>query len=108
MNIIKTSFLALSLAMPCLAFAEGGGDIVFEKMSQANGAAIAKQELKREGAIAQGVDYKYGMDLDIKKVIKTSPPSKKCGPAPAEMTYEDSRGELHTINYIKHGTCDKK
>lgn len=48
-------------------------------------------------------DYKYGMRLDIAEVIAMEyfPPEPNfCGVIPAQMTYEDSTGELNTIRYL--------
>jgi len=47
--------------------------------------------------------YKYGMHLDIDKLIKleylrTAP--AHCGTIPAEITYEDSTGEVHIVEYL--------
>ncbi|MGY2260582.1 DUF2790 domain-containing protein [Pseudomonas sp. SDO55104_S430] len=44
--------------------------------------------------------YSYGANLDIKKVITiTDIPNNICGPVPAQMTYEDSSGQRHVMQY---------
>ncbi|GAB3389109.1 DUF2790 domain-containing protein [Azotobacter armeniacus] len=48
-------------------------------------------------------DYRYGMRLDIAKVIAMEyfPPEPDfCGVIPAQMTYEDSMGDLKAIRYL--------
>lgn len=55
-------------------------------------------------APAPAVAYTYGMHLDIAKVIRISSAADTCGPAPAEMTYRDSRGDLHVLQYSLYGT----
>lgn len=48
-------------------------------------------------------DYSYGMRLDIAEVVAMEyfPPEPDfCGVIPAQMTYEDSMGELNTIRYL--------
>lgn len=48
-------------------------------------------------------NYEYGMDLDIAKVISVkyfSPKPKFCGVIPAQLTYEDSKGERHAVRYL--------
>jgi hypothetical protein len=43
--------------------------------------------------------YTYGMKLDIKKVITVTDIPDQCGPVPAKMTYEDSHGQQHVMQY---------
>ncbi|NUT78489.1 DUF2790 domain-containing protein [Pseudomonas sp. C1C7] len=44
--------------------------------------------------------YTYDSHLDIKKVITiTDIPNNICGPVPAQMTYEDSNGQRHVMQY---------
>jgi hypothetical protein len=48
--------------------------------------------------------YTYGTRLDIKRVIEVSEVADECGPVPARMTYEDSRGQRRTIEYQVMGS----
>ncbi|KOY01692.1 MULTISPECIES: DUF2790 domain-containing protein [Pseudomonas] len=48
--------------------------------------------------------YSYGMKLDIQKVISISDTADKCGPVPTQMTYEDSKGQRHILQYSVMGT----
>lgn len=43
--------------------------------------------------------YQYGMHLDIAHVVKTTPVANVCGPTPVQMTYSDSHGGTHTLEY---------
>jgi hypothetical protein len=43
--------------------------------------------------------YTYSTPLDIKKVISVTDVSDKCGATPVQMTYQDSRGQQHVIEY---------
>lgn len=46
------------------------------------------------------VPYKYGDKLDIAKVVSLSQiPDNTCEVVPATMTYIDSKGVQHTIEY---------
>ncbi|MDG0898674.1 DUF2790 domain-containing protein [Pseudomonas sp. GD03721] len=56
-------------------------------------------------AAPQPSDYKYGMKLDVAKLIYITPTVKFCGNVNKLMTYEDSQGDLHTIRYISQGQC---
>ncbi|MFJ3368405.1 DUF2790 domain-containing protein [Pseudomonas sp. NPDC086251] len=49
-------------------------------------------------------NYAYGTKLDIKKVIAVSDIPDQCGPVPAQMTYEDSNGQRHILQYQVMGT----
>ncbi|MFP3680198.1 DUF2790 domain-containing protein [Pseudomonas sp. URMO17WK12:I12] len=48
--------------------------------------------------------YTYDTHLDIKRVISVSDVGDECGPVPAQMTYEDSRGQQHVLQYQVMGT----
>ncbi|MGF6110269.1 DUF2790 domain-containing protein [Pseudomonas frederiksbergensis] len=48
--------------------------------------------------------YAYGMNLDIQKVIAITDTGDQCGPVPAQMTYEDSHGQRHILQYQVMGT----
>ncbi|EJM72256.1 DUF2790 domain-containing protein [Pseudomonas sp. GM55] len=48
--------------------------------------------------------YTYGTKLDIKRVIEVSEIASECAPVPARMTYEDSQGQRHTLEYEVMGT----
>jgi Protein of unknown function (DUF2790) len=43
--------------------------------------------------------YEYGMKLDIAKVVSQSEGVEVNGIIPMQMTYQDSRGERHTLQY---------
>lgn len=53
---------------------------------------------------AHAVTYTYGMHLDIAHVLRISSAADTCGPTPAEMTYRDSKGEIHVLQYSLYGT----
>ncbi|KAB0491168.1 DUF2790 domain-containing protein [Pseudomonas vancouverensis] len=61
-------------------------------------------------AFAQGSDatvvetYTYDSTLDIAKVIAVSDIADECGPVPAQMTYEDSHGQRHILQYQVMGS----
>lgn len=55
--------------------------------------------------VPQPVDYKYGMKLDVAKVVYMTPAISHCGNVGKLMTYEDSKGDLYTIRYLVQGQC---
>ncbi len=103
---MKTSVLAaLSISMiSSLAMAEGNTDRVYGRMIQAN------EEAMQEYAIANGqnppevVHYRYGMRLDIDRVVHMTSTDGSCDVMPAQMTYENSSGELNILEYRVAGT----
>lgn len=53
--------------------------------------------------------YDYSQDLDIAKVVRmNTAPGNQCGPVQGHMTYIDSKGVQHELNYARLGdSCDK-
>lgn len=49
--------------------------------------------------------YRYGMKLDIARVVNVTPPVRTCKVVPSRMTYEDSSGQLKTLEYQVLGLC---
>lgn len=86
------------------ALAEGRSDPVYGEM-------IKKNEAKwHEYAVAMGKTppeteyYKYGMKLDVKKLLHTTSRNIGCDVMPAQMTYQDSNDELRILEYRVFGT----
>lgn len=52
----------------------------------------------------QAVAYRYGMQLDIAQVVNITPVADVCGVVPVEMTYLDSHGAKHILQYSEFGT----
>lgn len=48
--------------------------------------------------------YRYGMNLDIKKVISIEGDYEACEVVPMHMLYEDSHGQRHRLEYLVMGT----
>ncbi len=64
------------------------------------GLAAQAQAQADEEAVA----YRYGMQLDIAKVVSITPVADICGVVPVEMTYLDSQGAKHILQYSEFGT----
>lgn len=100
MNIMNISIAIAILAASSAVMAEGGGDRVYGQMLQKNQQAMEQYAIKNGKAMPEIVHYKYGVDLDIEKVVSVTPTAAKyCGLVPSRMTYEDSSGKLITIEY---------
>ncbi|MFV3305755.1 DUF2790 domain-containing protein [Pseudomonas sp. NY15181] len=62
--------------------------------------ALAEQANAGDQAQSAAVEqYTYDMKLDVANVISTTDVSNQCGIVPARMTYEDSQGQRHTVEY---------
>ncbi|MGX0892390.1 hypothetical protein AB7M22_004398 [Pseudomonas sp. ADAK2 TE3594] len=48
--------------------------------------------------------YDYSTKLDIVHVISITEPANECAPVPVQMTYEDSHGQRHVLQYQIMGT----
>ncbi|MDB5982316.1 MAG: putative secreted protein [Pseudomonas sp.] len=47
--------------------------------------------------------YNYSSTLDVAKVISQTDVSSVCGTTPVDMTYLDSAGQQHTVEYLVVG-----
>ena len=104
MKVFKAFFTISILALSSLAIAEGGGDRVYGRMMQENQQAMEQYALKIGKSNPEFVHYKYGMDLDIHKVVSMTQANINCAVAPSRMTFEDSAGKLNTVEYRVMGT----
>lgn len=61
--------------------------------------AVLADEASSNGAETLVEQYSYSQDLDIAKVISMSDVPNVCKVVPARMTYEDSKGHRHILEY---------
>jgi hypothetical protein len=54
-------------------------------------------------AALPAVDYHYGMDVDIQKVLHRTDTSDKTGVVPVTLVYEDSEGEVRKLRFLEWG-----
>ncbi|CAI8860777.1 DUF2790 domain-containing protein [Pseudomonas sp. IT-P44] len=59
--------------------------------------------LQEPGAHVSAVDYHYGMEIDVKRVLQRTDTSNKTGVVPVTLVYEDSLGEVHKIRFLEWG-----
>jgi len=52
--------------------------------------------------------YHYGMHLDVQKIISKTDVSNKSGVVPVTMVYQDSKGEVHKVQYLQQGGYDDR
>ncbi|KRA27770.1 DUF2790 domain-containing protein [Pseudomonas sp. Root569] len=105
MNFYKVALGVLTAVLSLAALAEGGGDRTFAQMMERNEKAMAAYALKNGKPVPEVQAYRYGMELDIAKVVNVTPPVRSCNTVPSRMTYEDSSGKLNTLEYQVMGVC---
>ncbi|MGF6558696.1 hypothetical protein ABIA48_005076 [Pseudomonas sp. S30_BP2TU TE3576] len=59
--------------------------------------------LQEPGAHVSAVEYHYGMEIDVKRVLQRTDTSDKTGMVPVTLVYEDSEGEVHKIRFLEWG-----
>lgn len=50
------------------------------------------------------VEYRYGMSLDIAKVLRMTSTAQACNVGQTTMTYQDHAGDLHALAYQAIGS----
>ena len=59
--------------------------------------------LQEPGAHVSSVEYHYGMEIDVKRVLQRTDTSDKTGMVPVTLVYEDSEGDVHKIRFLEWG-----
>ncbi|WP_338479499.1 DUF2790 domain-containing protein [Pseudomonas trivialis] len=104
---LQTVGLGVFAAM--LSFGAGAqGERAYAALLESNENAMAAYAEKRGLPAPQVQVYRYGMNLDIAKVVNVSPPIRSCNAVPSRMTYWDSAGKLNTLEYQVMGVCRMK
>ncbi|QIE91109.1 MULTISPECIES: DUF2790 domain-containing protein [Pseudomonas] len=90
-----------------LAYAEVVPEEYTQRMEALNYQAVSIYAGRTGKTIPTVEDYRYGMKMDVEKVIHVTPTATAnlCGNVPRLMTYENSGGELKTIRYSVSGNC---
>jgi hypothetical protein len=76
-----------------------------ERLEQAGKDATARYAASVNKPAPELKDYRYGMEVDVAKLVHVSQNVKYCGTVKSLMGYEDSKGELHLVRYLVSGTC---
>lgn len=103
MKVFKGVAASLILMASSAALAEGGSDRLYGKMIQANERAMRAYAAANGKEPPQVTHYRYGMQLDVAKVIAVTSKRDTCDVMPAQMTYEDSTGALNILEYRTAG-----
>ncbi|MEZ2743819.1 MULTISPECIES: DUF2790 domain-containing protein [Halopseudomonas] len=102
---IQTRVAMVSIMLiSSFAMAEGSADKVYGSMIQENEKRWREYALSIDKNPPETVHYRYGMDVDIERVIHITSTRIGCGVMPAQMTYKDSNGNLNILEYRASGT----
>ncbi|GLZ87190.1 hypothetical protein Pres01_32410 [Metapseudomonas resinovorans] len=66
-------------------------------------SVFAQDGTPNQGSGIAPVDYHYGMEVDIQKVLHRTDTSQKTGVVPVTLVYEDSDGEVHKLRFLEWG-----
>ena len=108
MKAIKTLVFCFAIVSPIASYAVAAVQVTAEEVIREHQSLIAKYADSRQKPLPPIVEYAYGMDLDVNKVVRASPDVRACKVMPQLMTYEDSKGRLNTIQYKVQSSCHGK
>ena len=103
MKVIKSITAILAIVASSAALAEGGSDRLYGKMIQANEQAMRAYAAANGKKPPEVIHYRYGMRLDVAKVISMTSTKASCDVMPAQMNYEDSNGDVKILEYRTAG-----
>ncbi|EPV3035045.1 DUF2790 domain-containing protein [Pseudomonas aeruginosa] len=90
MNISKQTMISITAAV--LVVAAG--------LAQASQRQAIHIESQPQAGQVPVETYRYGLKLDVARVLSTSDTSHLCGVVPTVMHYENSRGEVRALEYL--------
>ncbi|KPW38933.1 hypothetical protein ALP45_03528 [Pseudomonas coronafaciens pv. atropurpurea] len=105
MRTAKSLLLALVILSPLSAFAYTTDEVKATTVIKEHQASVEKYATIHNKPMPEIKEYKYGMKLDVAKLIRKSPDLQTCAVMPKLMTYEDSKGKLNTVQYQVLGGC---
>jgi len=105
MNITKVVLAVVLLGSTQLAFSSSSVESLEQKYQEQNIDITRKYALDNNKKEPVVVDYKYGMKIDVTKLIHQTKDIEVCGNFKKIMSYEDSQGELHSVRYTLLGEC---
>lgn len=100
---VLTSILLLTAASS--AFAQTGAKTHNMDIEQKNREALHKYSQETGKPVPAVVDYSYGMDLDVNKIIYMTQGVAFCGTINKIMSFEDDQGNPQSVRYVDKGEC---
>jgi hypothetical protein len=103
-KVMKGLVIAALVTASVGAMASGGSPLN-QRLEQAAEAATSHYAQDAGKPMPQLEDYRYGMKLDVAKLVYSTPGVQHCGNVQSMMSYEDSQGDLHMLRYLVDGEC---
>lgn len=105
MNILKGFVAAALFFFAASVSAQNNVKDINARLEQVGKDATARYAQSLNKPMPELKDYRYGMDMDIAKLVHVSQNVMYCGNVRSIMSFEDSKGELHMVRYIVKGNC---
>lgn len=102
------ALIATCISLASLPSYALSGDSLAQESIEKHQNAIQAYGDKKNKLMPEIIQYKYGMKLDVAKVVRQTPDTKSCQVIPRLMTYENSAGELMTVQYMALSECRNK
>ncbi|MCY1289728.1 hypothetical protein D9M68_739660 [compost metagenome] len=78
--------------------------VVSAVLSSLAPSVFAQDIYQEPGSGIPAVDYHYGMELDVHRVLSRTDTSQRTGVVPVTLVFEDSKGDLHKIRFLEWGS----
>jgi len=103
--MLRPTLTAALLALSLASQASGFSRLDSEQLLADHQQAVAAYAAKRAKPMPEIVDYRYGMELDVARLVRQSGDPRTCEVVPRLMTFEDSQGTLRTVRYAVQSQC---
>lgn len=101
----RMTLSAILLALSLSAQASGFNDSRSQQLLDEHQRAVAAYAAERATPVPEIVDYRYGMPLEVARLVRQSGDPRTCEVVPRLMTFEDRQGTLRTVRYVAQSQC---
>jgi hypothetical protein len=98
---LAATLLALSLSAQASSFTDNRSQQLLDEHQR----AVAAYATERARPVPEIVDYRYGMPLEVARLVRQSGDPRTCEVVPRLMTFEDRGGTLRTVRYVAQSQC---
>lgn len=103
--MLRPTLTAALLALSLSTQASGFSRLDSEQLLADHQQAVAAYAAKQAKPMPEIVDYRYGMKLDVARLVRQSGDPRTCEVVPRLMTFEDGQGTLRTVRYAVQSQC---
>ena len=101
---LMSALIATCISLASLPSYALSGDSLAQESIEKHQIAIQAYADKKDKPMPEIIEYK----LDVVIVVRQTPDTKSCQVIPRLMTYENSAGELMTVQYMALSECRNK